>query len=114
MQHVLVVEDDPVVLVAMTFLLEDLGYAVTAETTVAGGLVRLLSTQQQYAQIVLDHDLPDGKGTEVALVAATVQPSTPVTLHTASAPSGRPAGVSVVVPKTPGLSALLEVIPAAA
>jgi CheY-like chemotaxis protein len=106
---VLVVDDDPVVRVAVQDLLAVLGHEVACAGSVAEGLA-LLQDSEQAVLVVLDHDLPDGTGTELALVAALLHPSASVVMHTTRVFAVPPAGVSRVVTKSPGLSALMDVL----
>ena len=111
---VLIVEDDPVTLVALTMLLEAVGFEVTAETSVVSALRRLRGGVPDLELLVLDHDLPDGTGAEVAAVAGYLRPGTRIVMHTSRLLDVPPAGVDVVVRKAPGFVALLDAIPLAA
>ena len=113
MSAVLIVEDDPVALVALTMLLEGEGYAVTAETSVSSAL-RRLRTLPELELVVLDHDLPDGSGAEVAAVATFLLPGTRIVMHTARHLDAVPAGVDLLVRKSPGFTELLGALPTAA
>jgi len=114
MGSVLLVEDDPVTLVMATLVLESLGNSVVAETTVAGALRRLTAPDASFVQVVVDHDLPDGTGAQVAAVALILMPEVPVVLHTSRRDLHvMPLGVTRIVLKAPGLGPLLEVMSAA-
>ncbi len=63
-QSVLVVEDDPTLARAMARNLAARGYAVRNATTVAEALAAL--DEERPAVILLDIDLPDGSGWDVA------------------------------------------------
>lgn len=110
---ILLVEDDPVMLVVATCSLQGLGHEVVAETTVAGALRRLEEPGAVHARLVLDHDLPDGTGREIAVLASVLHPGTPVVMHTSRQLECAPAGVHHVVRKAPGLIPLLDVLSAA-
>ena len=114
MGRVLLVEDDPVTLVMATLILESLGHQVVAETTVAGALRRLTVADASFVQVVVDHDLPDGTGAQVAAVALILMPEVPVVLHTSRRDLHViPLGVTRLVQKAPGLAPLLQVVSAA-
>ena len=114
MGTVLLVEDDPVTLVMATLVLESLGHSVVAETTVAGSLRRLTAPGASFIQLVVDHDLPDGTGAQVAAVALILMPDVPVVLHTSRRDLHvLPLGVHRMVQKAPGLATLLQVMSAA-
>jgi CheY-like chemotaxis protein len=114
MGTVLLVEDDPVALVMATLVLESLGHEVVAETTVAGALRRLTAPQAGFVRVVVDHDLPDGTGAQVAAVALVLMPEVPVVLHTSRYDLHvLPLGVTRMVRKAPGLAPLLLVMAAA-
>jgi CheY-like chemotaxis protein len=114
MESVLLVEDDPVTLVMATLVLESLGHHVVAETTVAGALGRLTMPDASFVRLVVDHDLPDGTGAQVAAVALILMPSVPVVLHTSRRDLHVvPLGVTRMVQKGPGLAPLRQVMAAA-
>jgi CheY-like chemotaxis protein len=114
MGTVLLVEDDPVALVMATLVLESLGHSVVAETTVEGALRRLTAADASFVRVVVDHDLPDGNGAQVAAVALILMPDVPVVLHTSRHDLHVvPLGVTRLVQKAPGLAPLLQVMAAA-
>jgi CheY-like chemotaxis protein len=103
MGTVLLVEDDPVALVMATLVLESLGHSVVAETTVAGALSRLTAGDVSFERVVVDHDLPDGNGAQIAAVALILMPDVPVVLHTSRHDLHViPLGVTRMVQKAPG------------
>ena len=60
----LLVEDDPNHSALMTARLEEIGGEVTLAQTVSHA-IRALGRSREYDLVVLDQDLPDGKGFEV-------------------------------------------------
>ena len=97
MRSVLLVDDDPVVLVLLSALLSGEGWQVAeaaslaeAERALAGGAP---------AVVVLDEQLPDGSGTALAARLAELAPQAHVVLHSGEHRSVLPPGVHVVVPK---------------
>ncbi len=109
MSAVLVVDDDPVVRVAVQNILSALGHRVVLAEDVRSALL-LLDGTEHYDQVVLDHDLPDGTGVEVAAALARLQPTACVVMHTSRTLAERPHGVDVVVAKSPGLGPLLDAL----
>lgn len=73
---ILIVDDDPLVLMNHADLLEEAGFAVTtAETlSVAKGLVGA----RRFDLVICDHDLSDGKGEELVVLLERDRPDTAV------------------------------------
>jgi CheY-like chemotaxis protein len=114
MTLVLLVDDDPVMRVAVQNMLSVLGHEVVAAVDVGSALVLLSSGAHTFDQVVLDHDLPDGTGVEVAAVVQLLQPQARVVMHTSRALAYPPAGVHRVVRKAAGLDPLWAVLAAPA
>ena len=112
MSLVLVVEDDPVIRVAVQNLAAVLGHDVVSVDCVEDALALLQGSATQYDQVVLDHDLPDGTGREVAFALSVLQPDARVIMHTSRVLSEPPYGVDTVVRKVPGLTELLDALAA--
>lgn len=89
-ENILLVDDDPGVLQAMSQMLEALGYAVTA----CGGkdaLRRILGTPWAYDCLITDQAMPGITGQDLATRAKQVRPDLPVVLCTgyADPPDGK-------------------------
>ena len=110
MVHVLVVDDDLLVRVAVQNVLSALGHTVVCAADVGTALALLAAGDHRYDQVVLDHDLPDGTGVEVAGVLALLQPHADVVMHTSRELPAAPYGVDPVVRKGPGLTALFDAL----
>ena len=109
MTRVLIVDDDPVVRVALENLMAALDWDVTSVPDVTSALLALLPDEQGgYDAAVLDHDLPDGSGTEVAQVLALMHPGAHVVMHTSRDLLCLPGGVATLVPKRRGPLAVLD------
>lgn len=81
-RHLLFVEDDPDIQDTMSELLEHLGYVCHPASSMQEGLNRL--TERKYAAIVVDMELGDGTGLDVARASkSTVNRSVPLIVCTA-------------------------------
>lgn len=114
MTLVLLVDDDPVMRVAVQNLLSVLGHEVLAAVDVGSALALLSAGTHTFDQVVLDHDLPDGTGVEVAAVVQLLQPQARVVMHTSRTLERPPAGVHRLVRKCVGLDPLWDVLAAPA
>ena len=87
---VLVVEDNPDLVIGLQDLLRHDGYAVTVAGTVAGAneLVRT----HRFSAILLDLGLPDGDGLDVLKESQRLDPSLPVVIVTADISRDRTVG----------------------
>lgn len=87
---VLVVEDNPDLVIGLQDLLRHDGYAVTVAGTVAGALE--LVRAHHFNAILLDLGLPDGDGLEVLKETQRLDPSLPVVIVTAHIAQDRTVG----------------------
>jgi len=87
---VLVVEDNPDLVIALQDLLHHDGYAVTVTGTVAGAIE--LVQDHRFNAILLDLGLPDGDGLEVLQETRRRDPSLPVVIVTAHISQDRTVG----------------------
>ena len=110
MTLMLVVDDDPVISIAVQNLAAVLGHDVVTADSVSAALDLLRDSGDQYDHVVLDHDLPDGTGREVAMYLAVLQPGARVIMHTSRTLTESPFGVDQVVRKVPGLVDLMDVL----
>ena len=81
-QHVLVVDDDPVVLAMVDGLLKHLGYRVTGMTDVHQALSCALDDQDPVDVVVTDYNMPAMSGLAVAARLHQQRPTLPVLLTT--------------------------------
>lgn len=114
MSLVLVVDDDPVVRVALQNLLAAVGHEVVCAASVAEARVLLARDGAPFTRVVLDHDLPDGLGTEIAALLPATLPHAQVVMHSSHTFASAPYGVGRTVVKGPGLGPLLDVLDALA
>jgi DNA-binding response OmpR family regulator len=82
MAHLLLVDDDPILLHVLQFWLRDAGYTVTTHTT--GEDARTDLGRTAYALIILDRMLPDIDGLELCQQIHQTTP-TPILLLSAAA-----------------------------
>jgi PAS domain S-box-containing protein len=87
---VLVVEDNPDLVMGLQDLLHHDGYAVTVAGTVAGAIE--LVRAHRFNAIILDLGLPDGDGIEVLKETQRLDPSLPVVVVTAHISHDRTVG----------------------
>jgi PAS domain S-box-containing protein len=87
---VLVVEDNPDLVMGLQDLLHHDGYAVTVAGTVAGAIK--LVRADRFNAIILDLGLPDGDGLEVLKEVQRLDPSLPVVIVTAHISPDRTVG----------------------
>ena len=87
---VLIVEDNPDIVIGLQDLLQHDGYEVTVAGTCAAAIA--LATQQRFNAILLDLGLPDGDGLEVLKDVQRRDPSLPVIIVTAHIAQERTVG----------------------
>src|SRR5690242_13005785 len=87
---VLVVEDNPDIVIALEDLLHHDGYDVTRAATCADAIA--LIAQQRFNAILLDLGLPDGDGMDVLKDVQRRDPSLPVIIVTAHIAQDRTVG----------------------
>ena len=88
---VLIVEDDPDIVVGLQDLLEHDGYAVTVAGTCASAIAHI--GMQRFNAILLDLGLPDGDGLDVLKEAQRLDASLPVIIITAHIAEERTVGL---------------------
>ena len=88
---VLVVEDNPDLVIGLQDLLRHDGYAVTVAGTVAGAIE--LVRAHRFSAILLDLGMPDGDGLEVLRETQRLDPSLPVVVVTADISRDRTVGL---------------------
>lgn len=84
-KRILIVEDDPDIMLAVTSALEDEGYEVAAALDVS--VAKLLIQNEMPDVAVIDHQLPDGTGDEICRII-TSGSNTPVIMFTGEAQKG--------------------------
>lgn len=76
---VLVVDDDPLVSMGTSAMLEDLGH-LTTEASSAAVALEILGSDQRFDLIITDHAMPGMTGAELARLIISAYPSLPVIL----------------------------------
>jgi PAS domain S-box-containing protein len=89
---VLVVEDNPDLVIGLQDLVHHDGYAVTVAGTVADADAIALVRSHRFNTIILDLGLPDGDGLEVLKETQRLDPSLPVVIVTAHISQDRTVG----------------------
>lgn len=84
MKRLLLVDDDPNILESAKDILEDAGYAVKTASTLAAA--RALLAEGALDVLVVDFNLPDGKGLNLALEAKSQWPALKRVLMTGEVP----------------------------
>jgi PAS domain S-box-containing protein len=100
--RILVVEDEPLVRLAITHQLSDDGHTVDSATNGAEGLSKLLSGW--FDLVVTDRAMPEMSGDQLAAAIQSIAPNKPIIMLTGfgdlmMAKGERPPGVSLVVSK---------------
>ncbi|HEY1695483.1 MAG TPA: response regulator [Polyangiaceae bacterium] len=95
MPTVLLVDDSPVVRHALSRRLADEGFDVRAESTAAGAAAADLAG---IACAIVDVELPDGSGVDLAASLRARAPLLPIALYTATASSDLAAGPDAAWP----------------
>lgn len=98
MTLVLVVDDDALMRYAVRAPASALGHQVVVEDCFRAALARLVWGDEEFGLAVLDQELPDGLGEDIAAHLAVLQPDAAVVLHTGNPPERQPFGVHHVVP----------------
>ena len=104
-RDVLLVDDDPVVRMLAAALLGAQGWRVREADSVAAAERALADPP---SVVVLDDQLPDGSGADLAGRLAQLAPGAHVVLHTGRPPAEPPPGVHAVVAKSGPPDALLD------
>ena len=97
MRTVLLVDDDPVVVMLLAALLGAEGWQVAEAASLADAERALAAHVPEV--VVLDEQLPDGSGTALAARLSELAPGAHVVLHSGERRDVLPAGVHAVVPK---------------
>ncbi|MEO7150336.1 MAG: PAS domain S-box protein [Burkholderiaceae bacterium] len=79
-QHVLYIDDDPVMLLLVERLLLRLGYRVTAQVDARTALDALRAQPHAYDLVVSDFNMPDVSGLDVVREVAQIRPGLPVVI----------------------------------
>lgn len=107
--HLLVIEDDELMLGASVALLTGTRFSVSWKAVDVASAVRSLRTTRPDL-ILLDHDLPDGTAADVVPIARQLHPDVPILLWTARADIATRAaalGVNGAIPKANARAALV-------
>jgi CheY-like chemotaxis protein len=110
-KKILLVDDDDLVLSATTTLLESKGYAVVTATNAKAALNTL---SQPFDAAILDYELPDLNGVQLARCLKAVQPQLPIVLFSGHSdiPDSTLREVAAFVPKANAFPQLLTTLAA--
>jgi len=98
---VLVVDDDLMVRLLITSLLQEQGYAVRQASSGASGLLMLGSAADDIDLVLADLQMPGMSGLDFALHARRMWPDIPVAVMTARAPVDLPPDEVAGIPLVP-------------
>jgi CheY-like chemotaxis protein len=93
---ILFVDDDPLIAMSTTEMLEDLGHRVIGANSALHAL-DILKSEQQIDLMMTDHAMPGMTGLELAVASRRVRPSLPVLLATGYAEL--PEGAQIDLPR---------------
>jgi CheY-like chemotaxis protein len=104
----LCIDDAIPILDVLTSILEQYGYSVLASPDVKHGLTLFQTTEIHL--VILDHDMPEMSGHEVALEMKRIKPAVPIILHSGAVeiPEKTLNVVDAVVPKGANLQLLIS------
>ena len=108
-RHALVLDEDPVVRVAVTNVLAMMGWSVQAlGQEVSSALDAVADRDATYDLVVLDRALGDGLADDLARLLPVLQPRAHVVMLTDTALQPVPEGVARLLPRSGGLGPLLD------
>ncbi|WP_051305431.1 hybrid sensor histidine kinase/response regulator [Desulfogranum mediterraneum] len=81
-EHILVVDDDPLLARVTKTQLRDMGYKVTATSNSQDALEKIAISPDRFDLLVTDQTMPGLTGTELTLAAKAIKPGLPVILCT--------------------------------
>jgi len=81
-EHILLIDDETMLLETMGDLIEDMGYRVTLASDSADAYKAFLAQPDQFDVIITDLTMPQMSGTELASKIYQVRPDIPIALHT--------------------------------
>ncbi len=106
---ILCIDDDNAILAYVRSLLERSGYSVLTTASARHGLT--LATTSQFDAVVLDYQMPEMSGHEVAVTIRKCRPKTLIVLFSASEiPEETLKLADAVVPKTDAIELLLPTV----
>ena len=103
-KHILVVDDEPLLLNVMTQLLEYLGYRVTATARAAEALAQFMAAPDQFDVVLLDRVMPQVNGPTLARAMRGVRGDISIlflsgVVHAALEQEAADLGVRGILPK---------------
>ena len=103
--HILVIDDEEILLDLVSEVLEDHGFSVTALTSAPDALEVFLAMPSAFDLVVADEKMPEMSGTDLAKELLAIRPDIPIILYTdyPDVPSTRRAkaiGVRTILPKS--------------
>ena len=103
--HILVIDDEEILLDLVSEVLEDHGYTVTALTSAPNARDVFLGRPSDFDVVVADEKMPHLSGTDLAQEILAIRPDIPVILYTdypelSSAKRARAIGVRTILRKS--------------
>ena len=114
-EHILLVDDEAMLVDMMQQVLEQLGYQVSAHTDSSAALNAFIAQPQAYDLLITDMTMPGMNGTDLTKAVKTVREDLPVILCTGfneqvSANNAQSLGIHSLVMKPVGMQQLAETI----
>ncbi len=114
-EHILIVDDEEMLVDMMRQVLEQLGYTVTAHTDSTDALKTFLSCPKAYDLLITDMTMPEMTGTDLAKAVKGVRDDLPVILCTGfneqiSEENAQSLGIQALIMKPVGMQQLAESI----
>jgi two-component system, cell cycle sensor histidine kinase and response regulator CckA len=103
--HILVVDDEEILLDLVSEVLEDHGFGVTALTSAPDARDVFLGRPSAFDLVVADEKMPELSGTDLAKEILAIRPDIPIILYTdypevSSAKRAKAIGVRMILPKS--------------
>jgi DNA-binding response OmpR family regulator len=114
-EHILIVDDEEMLVEMMRQVLEQLGYTVSTHTDSSASLDAFLSNPQRYDLLITDMTMPGMTGTDLAKAVKVARADLPVILCTGfneqiSQENAQSLGIQALIMKPVGMQQLAETI----
>ncbi len=114
-EHILLVDDEVVLLDVYKRMLEHIGYTITAVSTPEDALKLLRANPTDFELIMTDHAMPEMTGMKLAEEVRTISPDVPILLASGRLDSislerARSVGIREIVSKPASISQLSDAI----